>query len=187
MTQPDRFRRPYADAGVMSGEHIRPYVTGTALTQWTPENMKYLDLTKADQETRRQLDIATLQAGQLLITDSGTVGRVIVVLAHQAGMIATNNAIRITIDDAVVRGYIYQFLRSSLGQALLASQSYGSVQQHVDRQAIADLRIPFPRDEAQWRTLGQQVVAAWQEQEHAFVLAQDAQCAIGDLLASFQC
>ncbi|MFN4318849.1 hypothetical protein [Acinetobacter parvus] len=38
-----RFKRPYADVGVTSGEGIRKYFTGTALTQLNGDNIKYLD------------------------------------------------------------------------------------------------------------------------------------------------
>lgn len=48
-----RFKRPYADLGVLEGSTIHKYFTGTAITQYNNENIKYLDSSKADKQTKK--------------------------------------------------------------------------------------------------------------------------------------
>ena len=109
-----RFRRPYADEGVTSGPGIARYFTGTAMTQGLGQNIKYLDYNKASALQRRQLDELTIKKGYILITDSGTLGRVIYATDFHDGALATNNLIRVVIEDEALRGYVYQFLMSEL-------------------------------------------------------------------------
>lgn len=114
-----RFKRPYADLGVTSGPTIRKYFTGTALTQLNSENVKYLDTTKATQQVKKQLDALTIYKGYILVSDSGTLGRVTYALSQHDGHVATNNLIRVVINNPYLRGYIYEFLKSDLGQSLM--------------------------------------------------------------------
>lgn len=100
-----RFKRPYAEFEVTKGKGIRKYFTGTALTQLNSDNIKYLDETRADK--------LTIYKGYILISDSGTLGRVTYALNQPNGHVATNNLIRVVIENPALRGYIYQFLQSS--------------------------------------------------------------------------
>jgi type I restriction enzyme M protein len=72
-----RFKRPYADKGILSGAKIVRYFTGNAITQTRGENIKYLDLNKAKSGQLKMIDKLYIERGMILITDSGTVGRVI--------------------------------------------------------------------------------------------------------------
>src|SRR6185295_16026761 len=109
-----RFRRPYADKGVTRGRNIVRYFTGNAVTQTRGENIKYLDLGRAKPTQIRMIDKLYLRRGMILITDSGTVGRVIYATAYHEGAVGTNNLIRVVIADDALRGYVYQFLSSRL-------------------------------------------------------------------------
>lgn len=94
-----RFKRPYADVGVTEGPTIRKYFTGTALTQLNSDNVKYLDSAKATPQQRKQLDVLTIHKGYILVSDSGTLGRVTYALQQHDGHVATNNLIRIVCKD----------------------------------------------------------------------------------------
>ncbi|MHB1011009.1 MAG: N-6 DNA methylase [Propionibacteriaceae bacterium] len=141
-----RFKRPYADEGVTEGPGIYRYFTGTAMTQSKAENVKYLDESKADKVTRRYLEELVIHRGWILITDSGTLGRVIYAREQHDGAIATNNLVRIVIEDEAVRGYVYQFLISDAGQHQLLKNAYGTNQDHLEPYHVEDVLIPFPKD-----------------------------------------
>jgi type I restriction enzyme M protein len=100
-----RFKRPYADKGVKRGPSIVRYFTGNAVTQTRGENTKYLDLAKAKKNQIKMIDKLYLRRGMILITDSGTVGRVIFSTAYHEGAVGTNNLIRVVIPDDALRGY----------------------------------------------------------------------------------
>jgi len=150
-----RFRRPYADEGVTSGDGIHPYYTGTAMTQTKGENIKYLDRKKASKIQNRQLDKLTIHKEWILITDSGTLGRVIYALSHHEGVIATNNLIRVIIDEPYLRGYVYEFLQSPIGQNQMLKNTYGTNQEHLEPDHAADILVPIPKDNEVMKKIGE--------------------------------
>lgn len=160
-----RFKRPYADLGVTSGETIRKYFTGTALTQLNSDNVKYLDSAKASPQVKRQLDALTIYKGYILISDSGTLGRVTYALSQHDGHVATNNLIRVVVNDLSLRGYLYEFLKSELGQSLMLKNAYGTNQEHLEPDVIADIPIPVPKDRALIETIGNAVIQSIDELE----------------------
>ncbi|ASJ47659.1 N-6 DNA methylase [Bacillus cereus] len=149
-----RFKRPYADNGVTHGEGILRYYTGTAFTQTKGDNIKYLDYNKANKQQKKHLDELVIHQGWILITDSGTLGRVIYARQEHEGVVATNNLIRVVIEDPILRAYIYQFLTSELGQNQMLRHAYGTNQLHIEPWHVSDILIPFPSDENAWREIG---------------------------------
>jgi len=162
-----RFKRPYAEIGVTTGPTIRKYFTGTALTQLNSENVKYLDSAKASKQVKKQLEALTIHRGYILVSDSGTLGRVTYALSHHDGHVATNNLIRIVVDDIPLRGYLYEFLQSELGQSLMLKNAYGTNQEHLEPDTIADIPIPVPRDRTLVEEIGNAVIASINELEQS--------------------
>ena len=162
-----RFKRPYADFGVTSGATIRKYFTGTALTQLNSDNVKYLDSAKASAQVKKQLLALTIRRGYILVSDSGTLGRVTYALSQHDGHVATNNLIRIVVDDIPLRGYLYEFLQSGLGQSLMLKNAYGTNQEHLEPDIIADIPIPVPKDRTVLEQIGNAVIASIDELERS--------------------
>lgn len=162
-----RFKRPYADKGVTSGDTIRRYLTGNAVTQWRRENVKYLDLAKAKPVQLRMIDKLYLRRGTILITDSGTVGRVVYATADLDGAVGTNNLIRVVIEDEALRGYVFQFLQSHMGQAQLRRNIYGGIVDHIEPPHVADVLVAVPDDRAALEAVGLPVIRAMEAQERA--------------------
>lgn len=160
-----RFKRPYADVGVTSGEGIRKYFTGTALTQLNGDNIKYLDEKKASPQVQSHLDKLTIHKGYLLISDSGTLGRITYALEQHDGHVATNNLIRVLIDDLALRGYVFQFLKSDIGQSLILKNAYGTNQEHLEPDVISEVLIPIPTDRTVVEEIGLQVIKSIDELE----------------------
>ena len=160
-----RFKRPYADFGVTSGPTIRKYFTGTALTQLNSDNVKYLDSSKANAQVKKHLDALTIHKGYILVSDSGTLGRVTYALNQHDGHVATNNLIRIIVDDLPLRGYLYEFLQSELGQSLMLKNAYGTNQEHLEPDIIADIPIPIPKDRTVVEQIGNAVIESIEELE----------------------
>ena len=177
-----RFKRPYADFGVTSGATIRKYFTGTALTQLNSDNVKYLDSSKATPQVKKQLDILTIYKGFILVSDSGTLGRVTYALEQHDGHVATNNLIRIVVDDLPMRGYLYQFLQSDLGQSLMLKNSYGTNQEHLEPDIIADIPIPVPCDRSKVEKIGNAVINSIDELERSIASVNNARTALMETL-----
>ncbi len=162
-----RFKRPYADNGVTSGEGIRKYFTGTAMTQLNSDNVKYLDEKKCTKTQKAQLDFLTIYKGYILVSDSGTLGRVSYALNQHDGHIATNNLIRIVIEDENLRGYVFQYLKSEIGQSLMLKNSYGTNQEHLEPENIKDVLIPLPKDRSIVDKIGATVIKSINDLERS--------------------
>lgn len=177
-----RFKRPYADVGVTSGETIRKYFTGTALTQLNCDNVKYLDSSKASPQVKKQLDALTIHKGYILVSDSGTLGRVTYALQQHDGHVATNNLIRIIVDDLPMRGYLYEFLQSELGQSLMLKNAYGTNQEHLEPDIIAEIPIPVPKDPSILEQIGRSVIQSIDELENSISSSNTAKALLMDAL-----
>lgn len=160
-----RFKRPYAELGVTEGPTIRKYFTGTALTQLNSDNVKYLDEIRANKQTKAHLEKLTIFKGYILISDSGTLGRVTYALDQHDGHVATNNLIRVVIEDPGLRGYVYQFLKSNIGQSLMMKSAYGTNQEHLEPDVIGEIPIPVPKSKKLTQKIGMQVIRSIEELE----------------------
>jgi type I restriction enzyme M protein len=164
-----RFKRPYADKGVNAGSKIVRYFTGNAITQTRGENIKYLDLDKAKPAQLKMISKLYIKRGMILITDSGTVGRVVYGTAYHHGAVGTNNLIRVVIEDEVLRGYVYQFLQSKLGQHQLKANIYGAIVDHIEPDDVKQIFIPIPKDKATLESIGLPALRSVELQEQAFI------------------
>lgn len=169
-----RFKRPYADQGITEGEGIRKYYTGTAITQLNSDNVKYLDEKKCKKQILRQLKELTIYKGYILISDSGTLGRISYALGMHDGHVATNNLIRVVIDDENLRGYVYQFLKSPIGQSLILKNAYGTNQEHLEPNVIREILIPIPKDRNVIDRIGSKVIASIEALEQSIAQNEDA-------------
>jgi type I restriction enzyme M protein len=160
-----RFKRPYAEIGVTEGPTIRKYFTGTALTQLNSDNVKYLDESVANKQTKAHLEKLTIYKGYILISDSGTLGRVTYALNQHDGHVATNNLIRVVINDLALRGYVYQFLKSEIGQSLMLKNAYGTNQEHLEPDVIGEIPVPIPKSKEVINQIGMQVIRSIEELE----------------------
>jgi type I restriction enzyme M protein len=98
---------------------------------------------------RRAIEVLTLRRDYIMIVDSGTAGKLLgkvgMTTTMHDGCVGNNNMIRVIIDDPLRRDYVYYFLRSELGQALLLRNVYGTNQDHIEPEDVTLLPIPLPR------------------------------------------
>jgi len=173
-----RFKRPYAAKGIESGPGIVRYFTGNAVTQTRGENVEYLDLARAKPAQQKMIDKLYLDRGMLLVTDSGTVGRVIYATEYHQGAVGTNNLIRVVIEDDALRGYVYQFLTSRLGQDQLKANIYGAIVDHIEPDDVKRVLIPVPTDRADIERIGLPVIRSIELQEQAQAELDDSEAAL---------
>ena len=178
-----RFRRPYADKDVTQGPGIVRYFTGNAATQTRGENIKHLDLGKASATQLKMIDKLYMRRGMILITDSGTVGRVVYATNHHDGAVGTNNLIRVVVEDEALRGYVYQFLLSPMGQNQLRANIYGAIVDHLEPDDVKQVIIPLPWDRTVIEAVGNKVIEAVRLQEAASDLDSESMRLLRSTLA----
>lgn len=90
------------------------------------------------------LDDLSLREGMILVTCSGmNLGKAIWVRADLDGFVASHDLIRIEPNRAEAPpGYLYAFLASRYGQAVIRKQIYGGSIKHIEPEHITDLLVP---------------------------------------------
>ena len=87
------------------------------------------------------IDEIRLQPDMICVTCSGTIGRVQIVPRYMAEWTASQDAMRIVANEP---GYVYAWLASEYGQALLQRHTYGSLIPHIDLDQLASVPVPLP-------------------------------------------
>ncbi len=129
-----------------SGENVVGYFTPSAMLQDKRDSAKYVDLAKANKKQLHDFDIVTVCEGDLLLTRSGSIGRLAYVSSVMDGQIVSDDMIRVRVPSERVRAYIAAFLLSENAAAQMLMNEYGSVQQHLEPTHVRDLLVPVPAD-----------------------------------------
>lgn len=130
------FKRNYVQKG-----HGYPFLGGKEITQLSPETDKYLSKITHKKRYEKELRV---KENWILVTDRGTIGKVVIVPKHMENMAVSQNVLKIVPKN--YPGYIYCFLNSDYGQILIKRQSYGSVVNMIDDSSLGDVQIPIIKD-----------------------------------------
>jgi len=91
----------------------------------------------------RLLDDIRLTKGWTLISCSGTVGNTVYVRRDMDGMTGSQHIMRAVPDETRIHpGYLYAYLSSKLGYALLTQGIFGTIIQHIEPENIRNLPVP---------------------------------------------
>lgn len=141
-----RFKREDLQTEVRGGSEVKEFYTPAALLQEHGENVKLLDLGKASERRKRYILRHTMRRGQILVTRSGTIGRLIYTTDAHDGHIGSDDLIRVEIADEPLRFYVLGFLKTKLGQDQMKRNEYGTIQQHLEPRHVREIVVPIPDD-----------------------------------------
>lgn len=79
----------------------------------------------------------------VLVTRSGTIGKVALVPKHWENWIINEHVIRIVPASDSISGYLYVFLSSPYGYELIKRFTYGSVVDEIDDNHVSQIEIPL--------------------------------------------
>ena len=97
--------------------------------------------------TETNIDALIVRKNWLLLTCSGTIGRVFHVPKRLDGWVATHDLIRI-IPKSDIAGYLYAWLSTPIAQAQILSHTHGGQIDHVTDAQVSDILVPrLPGDE----------------------------------------
>jgi type I restriction enzyme S subunit len=131
---PGRFARVYVE----EGQGV-PFFGGKQIYQLDPAERKYLSLIIHGPRIREQLAI---EEHMILITCSGTIGKVAFAPKHWKGLAASQHIIRVVPFSADIAGYLYVFLSTDHGRELIRRFAYGSAVGEIDANHVS--AVPFP-------------------------------------------
>ncbi len=133
ISQPSRLKGVTVDAA-----YGVPFLTPSQVFSIWPRPTKWLTPHSiSDIDSRRPSD------GCLLVTRSGTVGRVLKVYSPHMGHVLSDDLLRVEIADTGLRDYVYLFLRTRAGRAMMKGSQYGTVIKHLEVAHLAELPVPF--------------------------------------------
>jgi type I restriction enzyme S subunit len=136
-----RFKRYY----VSNPEKGVPFMGGSDMQKSSLSELKLIS-----KKMTKEIQQLYLKRGWILVTRSGTIGKSVLTNEEFEGKTATEDVIRIIPNSKkLTTGYLYAFLSSKYGFALLTQGTYGAVIQHIEPQHIKDLPIPILPEEEQ--------------------------------------
>lgn len=134
------FRGPiFSRVFVDDPAHGEPYVSARDIVNADVRAAGYLSRNHG-----RLLDDLRLHEGMILVTCSGmNLGKAIWTRSELAGFVGSHDLIRIEPDSkSVSPGYLFAFLASRHGHALLRKQIYGGHIKHIEPLHVAALSVP---------------------------------------------
>lgn len=96
--------------------------------------------------TDTNIDALRVSKGQVLMTCSGTIGKVSYVSDTLDNMIFSHDLLRINCKKANDAGYVYAYLKSKVGNKILLTNSYGAVITHIEPEHLETVPIPDAPD-----------------------------------------
>ena len=121
-------------------------------------------------KTQTDLDSLRVHKGQILLTCSGTIGKAAFVSDTLDGKIFSHDLLRIDCKRQDDAGYVYAYLKSSVGNKMLLTNSYGAVITHVEPEHLNSIPIPDAPEEIK-RKITDLVVRSYElrDESNAFI------------------
>lgn len=155
---PGRHKRNYVAA---SAESV-PFYSGTQILQVRPFDLKY---TPKDYKPAAKHFV---DKDWILITRSGSTGRVVMVTDNMSGAMVSEHVIRVICDETIIDPYyVYAYLSTDgIGKILLEKGIYASVVDHITPDFVATIPIPRLKPEKE-REIADNVRAAERKRDEA--------------------
>jgi type I restriction enzyme S subunit len=178
---PPRFKRVYVDA-----DHGVPFIQGSHILQFRLTDLKYLS-----RKAHKGLERWIIESGWILVTCSGTVGRVAITPSHWDRWAASQHILRIVPknDAQCPVGYLATYLASPIGQAQLTAQIYGAVVDELTEEQARSVRVPIPTNRAQRlkvKKINEMAMEALRMRDEAFTSGEVAATTLNALLPQEQ-
>ncbi|MBD8491084.1 restriction endonuclease subunit S [Echinicola sp. CAU 1574] len=126
-----RFKRIYVDRKEI------PFYQPSSITDVYPKPSKYISA-----KTETDLESLKVKKGMLLMTVSGTIGKVAIAGKKLENQIFSHDLLRLTGKGKYDSGYIYCYFLSEAGQHILQSNNYGAVIKHIEPEHLQNIIIP---------------------------------------------
>lgn len=163
---PGRFKRVYVAEG-----YGRIFIGGKQIHELDPSNKKYLSNVHHGDRISKQLE---LHENYILITCSGTIGKVAIVPKHWESWAASQHIIRVVPANEKIAGYIYIYLNSEYGAALIKKETYGAVVDEIDDKQVSEIPIPLLKDALAQDKINSMALMANEKRHKAYKLEQAA-------------
>ena len=118
----------------------------------------------------------------ILVTRSGTIGKVVMTPKHWEKWIINEHVIRIEPSSPEIAGYLSVFLNTEYGYRLITRFTYGSVVDEINEHHVGQVRIPLLKDEELQNNISAMALEANNLRFEAYKLEQKALTAIDKII-----
>jgi len=163
---PGRFKRIYVDK-----ENGIKFIGGKQIGDLNPITDKYLS---SSIHATRAKDELILHENTILITRSGTIGKIAIAPKHWDNWAANEHIIRVFPKSSEIAGYLFTWLNSEYGNILIKRNTYGAVVDEIDTNHVASIEIPILKDQAKQKEINDLVLKANELRYEAYLKEQEA-------------
>jgi type I restriction enzyme S subunit len=163
---PGRFKRIYVEEG-----QGRVFFGGKQIYELDPSNKKFLSSAMHSKRITKELEISE---NTILITRSGTLGKVNIAPKHWEHWIASDHIIRVLPKNDDIAGYLYVFLSSEYGKELINRFAYGSVVDEIDANHVSKIPFPLLKNDQEQAEINRFALQANELRYEAYRLEQEA-------------
>ncbi len=149
---PGRFKRKY-----VSSKEGKPFLTPKEIFTFKISPRKFVTGYPQDVEIKRDW---------ILVTRSGSVGRLIISNSILTEFILSDDIIRVIPNSEFPFGYTYAYLNTWIGQAFLTKTNYGGPIKHIEPHHVASIPIPI-LDEDIMKKVNKKILKAHKIREEA--------------------
>lgn len=163
---PTRFKRPYVNNSTTG----TPFLQGSHIPQIKPMDVKYL------WNGTKHLENILIKKDWLLMTRSGTVGRIGIVRDGWENWAASEHILRVVIKPEIHPGYIAAFLSFPYGEYQIKGKIYGAVVDEIgeqDTSLIEEINIILPPKDIRDK-MGKLVFDAYDKRDTANQIENEA-------------
>lgn len=129
----DRSKRIYVE----NKEQGIPFLSSSDMLNGSFEGSKLISINQPG------IDRLLLEKGWILVSRSGTIGKVAYTRDDMVGLAGSEHIMRVVPNnDKVLPGYLYAFLSSSIGESIITSGTYGSVVDTISTRQVGQILIP---------------------------------------------
>ena len=162
---PGRFKRIYVEKG-----NGKVFLGGKEINQLDPSSKKFLSIKHYSDKLIRNI---TIEKNDVLVTRSGSVGRVMLAPEHWQNWISSDHVIRISSKKSY-HGLIFTWLASEYGKELMKRQIYGSVVDEITDKQLGDVVIPVFKEDTINNSILRLINKANELRYHAYKQEQKA-------------
>jgi type I restriction enzyme S subunit len=170
---PNRFKRVWVD------HSDYPIFQPAQINDINPKPTGYIS-----ELTQTNFDALRSVSGQILMTRSGrsgSIGRTSFVSETSSNRIFSDDLIRITCKEEGVAGFVYAFLNTKTGRALVKTNEYGAMIPHIEPHHLQSIPIPNPQPVLRKR-IHDLIVESYSCRDKANMLLAEAQANLLDNL-----
>lgn len=163
---PGRFKRVYVEErqGIT-------FFGGKQILELDPSTKKYLSIKQHGKRIKEQL---TIQENTIMVTRSGTIGKINIAPKHWEGWMPNEHIIRVVPANVSIAGYVYAWLASNYAYPLIHRFTYGAVVDEIDDFHVAAVPFPLLQDAEIQKTINNKVLEANRKRFEAYELEQKA-------------